>query len=125
MLSEKQIIANIPTVDLSRAVDFYTNKLGLKPERASDMDAGFSAGMGSMLDLYQKGQANTESTSVSFIVDDLEAEMDALKEEGIKFEEYDLPDMGIKTVDGVSDSNGTKMAWFKDSEGNILALIQM
>ena len=37
-------------------------------------------------------------------------------------EEYDLP--GIKTVNGIATSGGAKTAWFKDSEGNILAVSQ-
>jgi hypothetical protein len=38
------------------------------------------------------------------------------------FEEYDMP--GIKTVNGIVTAGGNRAAWFKDSEGNILALIQ-
>ena len=40
----------------------------------------------------------------------------------MKFEEYDFP--GLKTVNGVATSGDGKAAWFKDSEGNIMALIQ-
>jgi hypothetical protein len=36
---------------------------------------------------------------------------------------YDMP--GLKTVNGIATGGGTKAAWFKDSEGNILAIIQM
>jgi len=46
-----------------------------------------------------------------------------LKSRGVVFEDYDMP--GIKTVDGVANMGDTKGAWFKDSEGNIFALIQM
>ena len=42
---------------------------------------------------------------------------------GVAFEEYDQP--GLKTVDGVADMGGMKGAWFKDTEGNIIALAQM
>lgn len=38
------------------------------------------------------------------------------------FEEYDSA--GIKTVNGIADMGDTKGAWFKDTEGNIMALIQ-
>lgn len=38
-------------------------------------------------------------------------------------EEYDLP--GIKTRNGIATGGGAKTAWFKDSEGNILAVSQM
>ena len=38
------------------------------------------------------------------------------------FEEYDMP--GIKTVNGIASGGGAKTAWFKDTEGNILAISQ-
>jgi hypothetical protein len=45
-----------------------------------------------------------------------------LKSRGVKFEEYDMPEM--KTVNGIAVAGGAKAAWFKDTEGNIMALIQ-
>ena len=45
-----------------------------------------------------------------------------LKSKGVKFEEYDMP--GLKTIDGIATGGGAKTAWFKDSEGNILAVSQ-
>ena len=38
------------------------------------------------------------------------------------FEGTDLP--GLKTVNGIATGGGAKTAWFKDSEGNILAVSQ-
>jgi hypothetical protein len=40
----------------------------------------------------------------------------------VVFEEYDMP--GIKTVNSIATAGGAKTAWFKDSEGNILAISQ-
>ena len=48
--------------------------------------------------------------------------MAELKSRGVTFEEYEQP--GIKTIDGIATMGGTKGAWFRDTEGNILALIQ-
>jgi hypothetical protein len=45
-----------------------------------------------------------------------------LRSKGVVFEDYDLP--GLKTVNGVNTGGGAKTAWFKDSEGNVLALSQ-
>jgi hypothetical protein len=46
-----------------------------------------------------------------------------LKAAGVVFEEYDFP--SLKTVDGVAETPGnTRSAWFKDSEGNTLGLVQ-
>jgi hypothetical protein len=56
------------------------------------------------------------------LAEDLDAEVAELRARGVVFEEYDMP--GIKTVNGIVTAGGNKAAWFKDSEGNILALIQ-
>jgi hypothetical protein len=40
---------------------------------------------------------------------------------GVEFENYDMPDVNEK---GISTPGGTKVAWFKDTEGNIMALMQ-
>ena len=56
--------------------------------------------------------------------DKIEAEAKEIKSKGVKFEEYDLPKIGIKTVNGIATIGNMKSAWFKDSEGNILSLTQ-
>ena len=40
---------------------------------------------------------------------------------GVKLEKYDMPNVDEK---GISTSAGAKAGWFKDSEGNIMAVIQ-
>lgn len=44
------------------------------------------------------------------------------KSRGVTFEEYDVP--GLKTHNGIATGGGAKSAWFKDPEGNILAVVQ-
>ena len=46
--------------------------------------------------------------------------MRELRGKGVKFEEYDFP--GLKTVNGIATTGDLKTAWFRDSEGNILAI---
>ena len=41
---------------------------------------------------------------------------------GVKFEEYDMPGMTMKN--SIATGGGAKTAWFKDTEGNILAVSQ-
>ena len=48
--------------------------------------------------------------------------MKILKDKGVVFEEYDVPN--LKTVDGIATLGTVKGAWFKDTEGNIIALSQ-
>jgi hypothetical protein len=54
-------------------------------------------------------------------VADIEREVAELNARGVKFEKYDMPDMD---ENGISSAGGAKAAWFKDTDGNIMALIQ-
>ena len=64
-------------------------------------------------------------------VEDIEAAVAQLTARGVVFEEYDVP--GLTTVDGIAEVAGNypskggvgeRGAWFKDSEGNLLAIGQ-
>lgn len=124
MLSNSPIGPTLPAVDIERAKKFYSEKLGLK-EAAAQEPGGvtFDCGGGTKLYIYERPAVKVEHTLANFMVDDLEAEMADLRGRGVVFEEYDMP--GLKTVNGVADMDGFKGAWFKDTEGNILALGQM
>ncbi|WP_128978378.1 VOC family protein [Streptomyces roseicoloratus] len=122
MLSDSPVAAIIPVNDLARAKRFYAETLGLPLTKESPEDTRFETG-GTTIGLYETpygGQA--EHTLASWKVADLDAEMKELRSKGVTFEDYDLP--GIKTVDGVVESDTMRGAWFKDSEGNILCMTE-
>ena len=48
--------------------------------------------------------------------------MAELRSRGLVFEEYDFP--GMKLENGIATGGGAMAAWFKDSEGNTMAIIQ-
>ena len=122
MLSDFEVSATVPASDLERARKFYAEKLGLRP--AEETPAGlFYRCKNSRFLLYQTQFAGTaQNTAVGWEVDQLEREVKDLRSKGVKFEEYDMP--GLKTVEGIATIGREKAAWFKDSEGNILALTQ-
>lgn len=124
MLSDYPVQATIPTKDIKRAETWYAEKLGLKPsKRYPNGDLGFEAGKGSGFYVYTTQFAGTAThTLVGFQVPDVESEVAELQKKGVSFEEYDLP--GLKTVNGVASIEDTKAAWFKDSDGNILSIVQ-
>ena len=66
------------------------------------------------------GKPSGTHTQMALEVPDLDAAVKDLRARGLKFEEYDSP--GLKTVNGIADIAGTKVAWFKDSEGNLIAI---
>lgn len=123
MLSDIALHPTIPAVDINRARKFYENKLGLKVVK-TDPSPGitFKAGEGTTLYVFQRGATKADHTVVSFTVEDVEAQVSELKGKGIVFEDVELPDMGMKTVNGVATMGDMKAAWFKDTEGNILAV---
>ncbi len=110
--------------DLPRARDWYAQKLGLEPTHAVAEEAVYHQGR-THFSLYQTPSAGSAKNTVGvWRVGDLRAEMASLRARGVVFEEYDFG--VVKTVDGVlADPDGDSLsAWFTDSEGNILGLVQ-
>ena len=123
MLQKSPMYAYIPAKDMSRARKFYEGKLGFKVGQQAEGGVAYEFGKGTGCFLYPTPNAGTSKASQAFWqVDDIEREVAELKKRGVKFEDYDLPDM--KKEGGIFTGGGAKAAWFKDSEGNILALIQ-
>lgn len=121
MLSNFKLIATLPATDMARAKSFYADKLGLEPVEDGEHEAWYETG-GARFLLYMSGFAGTnQATAAGFVVDDVEATVAELKGRGVVFEEYDFDE--LKTVDGIATTeDGTKAAWFKDSEGNIVSI---
>jgi predicted enzyme related to lactoylglutathione lyase len=124
MLSQARVGAAVPAKDLERARKFYEETLGIKPsDKQTDPGGVLYETVGGAFYVYETQASGGDATRMSFVVTDFDAEMADLKTRGIKFEDYDFP--GLKTVNGVAEFGGMKGAWFKDSEGNILALTTM
>ena len=126
MLANSMVAPTLPAVDIKRARRFYEDKLGLKVA-VEDPSPGImlQCGKGTMMYVYQRAATKADHTVAGFMVDDIEAEVRELKRKGVKFEEYDMPSMGLKTVNSIATMGKMKSAWFKDTEGNILAVTQM
>ncbi|HEX3703586.1 MAG TPA: VOC family protein [Vicinamibacterales bacterium] len=123
MLKSAPIVPYIPASDVARARKFYEEKVGMVPKETYAGGVFYDCGNGSSVFLYQSAGAGTSKASTAFwAVDDVVGEVAALKAKGVVFEEYDMP--GIKTVNSVATGGGAKTAWFKDSEGNIMAISQ-
>ena len=122
MLQQSPLYAYIPAKDLARARQFYEGKLGFKPkaEIAGGVHYDFGSGTGAFL--YPTPNAGTSQASQAFWqVADIRKEVAELKGRGVVFEDYDMPG---KDADGIVTAGGAMAAWFKDSEGNIMAVIQ-
>ena len=123
MLQKYPLYAYIPARDVERARRFYEEKLGLTPGEEVAGGVAYEFGGGTACFLYPTPNAGTSQASQAFWqVEDIEREVAELKKRGVKFEEYDMP--GMKGKNSIYAGGGARAAWFKDSEGNILALIQ-
>jgi predicted enzyme related to lactoylglutathione lyase len=121
MLTEAH--ATLPAADLQRARRFYEEKLGLTATQLGQDSVFFGDGA-SAFQVYETPNAGSaKNTQLTWLVDDLDTEMRRLQDAGVEFEDYDQP--GLKTENGVAEIDGSRAAWFRDSEGNILCIAQM
>ncbi len=122
MLQNAPMYAYIPAKDVARARKFYEEKLGFKPKLETAGGVVYEFGKGTACFLYPTANAGTSQASQAFWqVEDVEREVALLKARGVTFEKYDMPEMDANDI---STAGGAKAAWFKDTEGNIMALIQ-
>jgi catechol 2,3-dioxygenase-like lactoylglutathione lyase family enzyme len=114
----------LPVEDLARARAFYAEKLGLRPT-AEVEGALFYEGDGAtgFLLFLSGGRPSGQHTQMTWFVKDIVYTVAKLKSRGVLFEEYDFP--GLKTNHGIADLVYQRAAWFRDSEGNLLALGQL
>ena len=123
MLQSAPMYAYIPAKDMVRARRFYEKTLGFTPGLEVGGGVTYQFGDHTACFLYPTPNAGTSRASQAFWqVDDIEREVADLKSRGVTFEEYDMP--GLKTHNGIATGGGAKSAWFKDPEGNILAVVQ-
>ncbi|MDQ2664647.1 MAG: VOC family protein [Gemmatimonadota bacterium] len=123
MLQNSPVVPYIPASNLARARKFYEEKLGLKPAMEANGGLVYTFGNGSEAFMYVSPGAGTSQASQLFWnVKDVKAEVAELKARGVVFEEYDFP--GMKMEGSIATGGGAMAAWFKDSEGNIMAVVQ-
>ena len=125
MLQNASVSTQLPASDYDRAKKFYQETLGFTIAMEFDGGARFDAGNGTFFWVYPSQFAGTnQATAMAFDVDDVDKAVEDLGSKGITFEQFDLP-YGKTDERGIADLGGWKGAFFKDSEGNIIALGQV
>jgi catechol 2,3-dioxygenase-like lactoylglutathione lyase family enzyme len=127
MLAKAEIAAIVPVSDIDKAVAFYGETLGLELDvRRDDVpqnrEAEFRAGDGTLVVYESVGAGQSRATVAGFRVDDLDGTVTTLRERGVAFQEYDLPD--LKTDRGIATIGDLRAAWAHDPDGNIIAFEQ-
>ena len=122
MLQNTPMYSYIPAKDVARARKFYEEKLAFKPKEVTAGGVVYEFAQGTACFLYPTPNAGTSQASQAFWqVEDIEKEVDELTAGSVEFERYDTAEMDQR---GIITSGGAKAAWFRDSEGNIMAVIQ-
>ena len=123
-LTHRAVAMMMPVTDVDRSRTFYSESLGLDYTGTNDEgSAVYALDGGSTLVLLPRPDSTpSDSTAMSFEVDDIHAEIAELEGRGVVFEDYDLPD--LRTVEHVCVLGAEKGAWFKDPDGNVLCLHQ-
>jgi catechol 2,3-dioxygenase-like lactoylglutathione lyase family enzyme len=123
MLGTRNAVANLATKDLEKSRLFFKDTLGLEEVgREGDALVTFASGDSSIY-VYRSDYAGTnKATALTWEVDDIDAEVAALRDKGVSFEHYDME--GLERDGDVHVGDGMKIAWFKDPDGNILSLVE-
>jgi catechol 2,3-dioxygenase-like lactoylglutathione lyase family enzyme len=123
MLRDTNAVATLGVKDLQAARKFYRDTLGLSQVDAEGDEVVVFGSGDTKINVYKSSFAGTNrATAVTWTVgDDLEGLVRSLKAKGVNFEHYDLPN--TKHEGDVHVADGTKVAWFKDPDGNILSLV--
>jgi catechol 2,3-dioxygenase-like lactoylglutathione lyase family enzyme len=122
MLGDINAAANIAVKNLDIAKKFYEDTLGLKQVGAEGQELIVFRSGTSTIYIYESEYAGTnQATAITWVVgEDIENVIRRLKDKGVTFEHYDIPDM---TRQGdVHVGGNMKVAWFKDLDGNLLNL---
>ncbi|MFI5446452.1 VOC family protein [Polaromonas sp. UC242_47] len=123
MLNHSNAMATIAVKDVARARTFYVDQLGLQP--LDDGEPGLltlRSGSSTVLVYPSPYAGSNQATAATWTVgDNIETLVTTLKDKGVAFEHYDLPDT---TRQGdIHVSGERKVAWCKDPDGNILCLV--
>jgi predicted enzyme related to lactoylglutathione lyase len=125
MLANNRISAVLVSTDLERSQHFYESKVGLtlSPETIRN-HLIFDFGEGTTLLIYGRGSGNkADHTQVRVWSTDLDKDVSVLAANGVEFEEYDTDT--FRTIDHIVTTPGIgRSAWFKDPDGNTIAVFQ-
>lgn len=120
MLDRATTVAFVGAADLDRSHAFYGGVLGLEVVERTPFADVYDAG-GTPLRVTRVGEpAVAGYTVLGWIVSDIAGAMASLEQRGVTFERYpgvEQDEHGVWTAAG-----GSRIAWFRDPDGNILSL---
>ena len=122
-LAERRVHTTLPVQDVAAARSFWEEVLGFTPLQVQSTAVIYRAGEGSVFAISRSGgRPSGAHTQMAFTSPDIEADVAALRAQGIVFLEYDLP--GLKTVNGIAPLGPNRAAWFNDPQGNLIGIVE-
>ena len=123
-LSEYKVAAALTVSDMDRAREFYEEKLGLLVGIDSGDNLQYRCAEGSVIHVYLSPEHAGKSTATlaGWGVEDVEEVVDELTSKGVPFERYDKGPIITDEIGTTTFEDGAKVAYFKDSDGNILSV---
>jgi catechol 2,3-dioxygenase-like lactoylglutathione lyase family enzyme len=123
MLQDRRVHATLPVADLAVARAFWEGRLGFTPMEIYPTAVLYAGAGGSVFAISRaSARATGGNTQMAFTVPDIEAEVAELVGAGVSLEAYDLP--GLRTIGGIAEMGGNRVAWFKDPDGNVSGVIE-
>ena len=123
MFKDSKAFSSFSVDDLQKAKAFYTGILQLEVKELEMGVMELHLAGGTTVLVYPKPNHEAAGfTVLNFPVPNVEEKVAALKNAGVTFERYDLPE--LKTdADNICRGGGPVIAWFKDPAGNIIAVM--
>ena len=123
MFKDTKAFSGFSVNDLQKAKEFYGQTLGLEVSEANGLLHLRIAGGTNILVYPKENHTPATFTILNFPVDNIEQAVDELTRRGVRFESYH--EGGLVTDEkGIARGGGPKIAWFKDSAGNILSVLE-
>lgn len=127
MFHDSPVFSSYSVKDLAQAKAFYQDTLGCT---IKDVMMGLQMDFpnGSSVYIYQKDDHQPATfTVLNFPVDSIDTAIDELTQKGIAMERYDAlwssqDEKGV--MRGKAEDMGPDIAWFKDPDGNVLAVLE-
>jgi len=121
-LGSGEAVATVRVHDIRAARKFYEDVLGLSLESGHGEEVLRYAGSRCRVFVYAAPIADdAPATAITWICDDVDATVGSLRARGVHFEHYDLP--GVVREGDVHVAGNVRAAWFKDPDGNVLAIV--
>lgn len=128
MLTYNHTFSSFSVDELPKAKTFYKEKLGLNVAESGEMGLLIRLKDNHRVFIYPKADHQPATfTVLNFVVDDIDDEMESLKQRGVQFIQYQnkhLPQDEHGVLRDLQENMGPDIAWFKDPAGNVLAIVQ-